>query len=820
MVELMEELKKIEEKWNKRWKELSLQKFKGESDKKKFYLLEMFAYPSGDLHMGHLRNYVIGDVLHRFLLMNGYDVLHPVGWDAFGLPAEGAAIKRGISPDKWTYNNIGISSSTLKKMGLLYDWDREVITCREDYYKWTQWIFLKMYENGLVYRKKSYVNWCPSCQTVLANEQVINNKCWRCSSEITKKELEQWYFKITSYAQKLLDGLEDLKDWPENIKTMQKNWIGRSEGLLIDFQVKGTDLKIKVFTTRPDTIYGVTFLAIAPEHDLIKILKFDDDKKEMILKYIEDSIKKSEIERSSTEKEKSGVWSGLYCINPVNGREVKLFICDYVLSGYGTGAVMGVPAHDQRDFEFAQKNGIEIIQVIKPKDYEWDFSKGAYVEDGITLNSEQFSNMESSLMKEKITDFIEEKGYGKRSVTYRLRDWLISRQRYWGAPIPMIHCERCGIVPVPEKDLPVRLPDSSEIDFTPKGKSPLESHKSFMNVKCPICGNDALRDPDTMDTFVDSSWYQLRYADPKNDEKIFEKELVDKFLPVDMYIGGAEHANGHLIYFRFITKVLKDLGYLSFDEPALALFNQGMIMDKNGNVMSKSAGNAVPVGPFVDRYGTDVARGTELFIGPAGKDALWSEDGVIGISRFLERLKNFAFKYNKNIVKDYTPQNDIEKMIFVKLNKTIKQVGDDIRNFSHNTALASMMELLNLLYKEEKNLSFEFLNFIIYKYTQIISPFIPHLAEEIYEGFNEKDSIFLTTWPEYDKNFLMEDNVTIVVQIDGKIRDRLVVQRDTDKEEIFKSVILNETVKKYLKDKEIEKYVYVPNRLINLILKK
>ncbi|MEJ5307264.1 MAG: leucine--tRNA ligase [candidate division WOR-3 bacterium] len=814
------DLKSIQEKWNRRWKELSLEKFKNDPNKKKYYLLEMFAYPSGDLHMGHLRNYVIGDVLYRYRIMNGYDVLHPVGWDAFGLPAEGAAIKRGVAPDKWTYNNIAVSSSTLKKMGLLYDWDREVITCREDYYKWTQWIFIKLYENGLAYRKRSYVNWCPSCQTVLANEQVEQNRCWRCGSEITKKELEQWYFKITSYAQRLLDGLELLKGWPENIKTMQKNWIGRSDGVTIEFRIKNTDKSIKVFTTRPDTIFGVTFLAVAPENEILKELEFDSQKKEEIERYIEQSIKKSEIERSSTEKEKDGVYTGYKCINPLNNREVKLFVCDYVLSGYGTGAVMGVPAHDQRDFEFAKKYGIEIVQVIRPKDSTWDFSNGAFVDEGITINSGEFSDMDSSVMKEKVTDFIEEKGFGKRSVNYRLRDWLISRQRYWGAPIPMIHCKNCGIVPVPEKDLPVLLPDSSEVDFTPKGESPLGSHKGFMNVKCPKCGNNALRDPDTMDTFVDSSWYQLRYADPKNDKKIFEKELVDKFLPVDMYIGGAEHANGHLIYFRFITKVLKDLGYLSFEEPALALFNQGMIMDKNGKVMSKSAGNAVPVGPFVDKYGSDLARGTELFIGPAGKDALWSEDGITGISRFLDRFDKFASKYNKILIKEYVPKNEIEKKVYVKLNRTIKQVGEDIENFNHNTAIASLMELLNLLYKEEQNLSFEFLNFVIYKYTQIISPFIPHLSEEIYQGFNEKDSIFLTQWPEFDKNNLEDEKITVVIQINGKVRERIEIEKDSTSDEVLKEALSNPAVQKYLQDGHLEKHFYVPNRLINLIVKK
>ncbi|MGE3063700.1 MAG: leucine--tRNA ligase [bacterium] len=810
--------KYIEEKWNSRWIDLGLHKYKGNREKK-FYLLEMFAYPSGDLHMGHLRNYVIGDVLCRYKLMKGFDVMHPVGWDAFGLPAEGAAIKRKVAPDEWTFGNIKVSSSTLKKMGLLYDWDREVVTCREDYYKWTQWLFIQMFKNNLAYRKKANVNWCPECQTVLANEQVENGECWRCHSVVEKKELEQWFFKITDYAQRLLDDIDTLKDWPENIKTMQRNWIGRSEGVVIDFAIENSNEKVSVFTTRPDTIFGVTFMALAPENPIIKTLKVNDSIRAEIEKYIHTSVNKTEIERQSTEKEKDGVYTGVNAINPLNNSKVKIFIADYVLASYGTGAVMGVPSHDTRDFAFSKKYGIDLVEVIHPKDREWDFSNGAFTEDGVMVNSGEFNGIDSTEAMKMISNKIESGKMGHKTIQFRLRDWLVSRQRYWGAPIPMIHCDECGIVPVPDEDLPVLLPPSNEVDFTPRGESPLSSHKNFMSVKCPKCGKDAKRDKDTMDTFVDSSWYQLRYTDARNDKRIFDKDKADALLPVDMYIGGAEHANGHLIYFRFITKVLNDLKLINANEPAKALFNQGMIMDLKGQIMSKSAGNAVPVGPFIDKYGCDIARGTELFIGPAGRDAVWSEDGITGITRFVERFERFCSSHIPRGAKDTLPATDTEKTIYIKLNKTIRQVERDIEEFSHNTAIAALMELLNLLYKHEKELDETFTQMTVERMLRITAPFMPHLCEELYEPCGKKKSIFLEAWPSFDKNFLEDENITLVIQINGKVRSRVEVPFNASEEEAFSAAMNEDAVKKYIGSSSVIKRIFVKGKLLNILIK-
>lgn len=804
--------------WNKRWFDLGLNKYKGGKGRK-FYLLEMFAYPSGDLHMGHLRNYVIGDVLCRYKLMNGFDVMHPVGWDAFGLPAEEAAIKRGIAPDSWTMENIGVSSSTLKKMGLLYDWDREVVTCRSDYYKFTQWLFIQMYKNNLAYRKKAYVNWCPKCQTVLANEQTEGGVCWRCKSEIEKKELEQWFFRITDYAQKLLDGIDKLEGWPENVRTMQRNWIGRSEGLNITFKIENSSDSIEVFTTRPDTLYGVTFAAVAPESDIASKLTIPEPHRNDVEEYIRKSILKTEIERTSTEKEKDGVFTGLYAVNPANGGRVKIFIADYVLGSYGSGAVMGVPAHDTRDFAFAKKYDIDIMPVIKPAEGDWDFSKGAFTDEGVLIESGKFSGMKSENAVDGISDFIESSNAGSRTVNFRIRDWLVSRQRYWGAPIPMIHCSKCGTVPVPDGQLPVLLPESSEVDFTPKGVSPLASHSEFMNVKCPICGGDAKRDADTMDTFVDSSWYQLRYTDARNENEIFDRKKADELLPVDMYIGGVEHANGHLIYFRFITKVLKDLGYIDADEPASALFNQGMIMDASGQIMSKSKGNAVPVGPFIDKYGCDIARGTELFIGPAGKDAIWSEDGITGMTRFIERFEKFCMTHARSGMTDAHPDSAAERTLFVKLNRTVKQIGEDIESFNHNTALAALMELMNLLYKHEKEMSEQFASGVVYTTLQIASPFLPHLCEELFAVYSSADSVFLTEWPKYSDEYLKDDNITVAVQINGKMRGRVEVQLTSSEDDVYNAALNDKNVSKYLEGMDVLKRIYVKEKLLNIVVK-
>lgn len=808
----------VQEKWNNKWKELNLSQFKGDKEHK-YYLLEMFAYPSGDLHMGHLRNYVLGDVIHRYRLMNKYDVIHPVGWDAFGLPAEEAAIKRGIAPDEWTMENIAVSSSTLKRMGLLYDWNRESITCSSEYYKWTQWLFLKLYEKGLAYRKKAYVNWCPSCNTVLANEQVEQGNCWRCKSPVEKREKEQWFVKITDYVEDLLNSIDKLDEWPENVKTMQRNWIGRSEGLTLRFPVEGSDSGIDIFTTRPDTLFGVTFMAIAPESDIIETLEIPDDRKNDVETYIKKSLLRTEIERTSQKDDKDGVFTGIYAINPLNNEKVEIWIADYVLASYGTGAVMAVPAHDSRDFQFASKYKLKVIPVIKPEDGEWNFKKDAYTEPGILTDSGQFSGMNSEQAIRAITDFVENGKIGERTINYRIRDWLVSRQRYWGAPIPMIHCEKCGIVPVKEESLPVLLPDSREVDFIPKGDSPLASSESFINTKCPVCGGQARRDPDTMDTFVDSSWYHMRYVDARNDNEIFSREKADVQLPIDMYIGGIEHANGHLIYFRFITKFLRDIGMHSVDEPAVRLINQGMIMDEYGNIMSKSKGNAVPVGPFIDEFGTDIARGTMLFIGPGYKDALWSEDGITGMARFIDRLVRICEKYSDSRYTDTHPVTDIEETVYVKLNQVIKQVGEDIEGFEHNTAIAAIMELINMLYVNEESIKPEFISSVLYNVLKMTAVFIPHTGEELFEKYNKAESVFLTDWPTYMEDHLRESTITIVVQVNGKVRARLNVRTDADEDTVFNIALKDENVLRHTDGKEIVKRVFIRNKLLSLVVK-
>lgn len=812
----MKDHRHVEEKWNRVWQNLNLQKYKNNGNSK-YYLLEMFAYPSGDLHMGHLRNYVIGDVLCRYKIMNGFDVMHPVGWDAFGLPAEEAAIKRGIAPDSWTMDNISVSSNTLKTAGLLYDWDREVTTCKPDYYKWTQWIFIQMFKKGLAYRKDAFVNWCPSCRTVLANEQVEQGKCWRCKSEVKKERKTQWFFKITDYAQRLLDDIESLNDWPENVKTMQRNWIGRSEGLNVHFNIENSGQSIEIFTTRPDTLFGVTFMAIAPESELIEKLEMKPEYAEKVNAYIEHALLKTEIERTQVG-EKDGVFTGVYAVNPVNGDKVQIWVADYVLASYGTGAVMAVPAHDTRDHAFAAKYGIPVKTVITP-DNDWDFSKEAFTEEGTMTNSGDFTGMRSSEAIIKISDYIEKMNSGSRTVHYRIRDWLVSRQRYWGAPIPMIHCEKCGVVPVPEEQLPVLLPDSNDVDYTPKGVSPLASSNAFINVKCPVCGGDAKRDPDTMDTFVDSSWYQLRYTDPKNDKKIFEKEAADRLLPIDMYIGGIEHANGHLIYFRFITKVLSDLGYVECNEPAAKLINQGMIMDEHSQIMSKSKGNAVPVGPFFERFGVDLARGTMLFIGPAYKDAVWSENGITGMQRYMDRLVRFSEKHTKKSMTECRPGNDDEKTVFIKLNQVIKSVSRDIELFEHNTAIASLMELLNMLYQEEDKLTEQFMSGVLYVFLKLNAVFLPHISEELFSLYEVSESVFLEEWPEFDENYLEEDTVTVVIQINGKLRSKAEVSQDADENTVMELAKKDETVLKHIEGKTIVKSIYIKGKLLNIVVK-
>lgn len=799
----------IEKIAKEKWERLKIYKTP-ENPRKKFYLLEMFLYPSGDIHMGHCRNYIIGDLFWRYKKMNGYDILHPFGWDAFGLPAEQAAIKRGKSPKRWVYNNINTSKNTLKLLNISYDWDREILTAEPEYYKWNQWLFLKLYERGLAYRKKSYVNWCPSCKTVLANEQVISGRCWRCDSVIIKKEMEQWYFKITEYAERLLQGIERLKDWPENIKIMQRNWIGKSIGTEIEFEIENGE-KLYVFTTRVDTLFGVTFISVAPEHTFAKNIT-----KKEVKEYIENALLMTEIDRQSIEREKTGVFSGFYAIHPLTGEKIPVFVADYVLSSYGTGVVMGVPAHDQRDFEFAKKYNLPIKVVISPDGSEYDPYKldRAYEEYGILINSSEFTGMDSKKAIQKLNERLKVLNKGREKITYKLRDWLVSRQRYWGTPIPIIHCPRCGIVPVPENELPVLLPPEEKVNFIPQGRSPLEDCKEFYNVKCPKCGQEAHRDPDTMDTFVDSSWYHLRYFDPKNDKEIFNKKEADKWFPIDLYIGGAEHATGHLIYFRFITKFLYDLGYLKDDEPAIKLFNQGMVCDEKGQVMSKSKGNTVSPIDMMNKIGLDATRIAVIFAAPPEKDILWSTKDLAGSERFLKRIYNHFLPY----ISKKNPKPDKNDILYKKIERTKKFITEHIENFWFNTAVAGLMEMLNEItgYENKGNDTYIY---VIQEYTKILSPFAPHISEYFYSLFGEKESVFFEEWPKYDEDALFDENVFIIVQINGRLRGKLKVNKGSSEYDVFDIAIKDENIKKYIDGKEIVKRIFIKDKILNIVVR-
>ena len=805
----------VEKKWQNYWQKKKVFAT-NENPQKKFYNLEMFAYPSGDIHMGHCKNYVIGDVYARFKMRRGYDVLHPFGWDAFGLPAENRAIEAGIHPEKSTMDNIRISDESLKSLGISYDWNREIISCLPDYYKWTQWMFLLLYKRGLAYKKEAYVNWCPGCQTVLANEQVIDDKCYRCEATIEKRKLKQWFLKITEYAERLLEGLDRLKGWQENVKIIQRNWIGKSEGCDILFKVMEKDITFRVFTTRPDTIYGVTFMSIGPEHPMIEDLIAGNSNESAVRTYMKDATKRTEIER--IEKEKDGVFTGCHIINPVNGEQIPIFVADYVLLEYGSGVVMGVPAHDERDFQFAKKYDLPIRIVINPSESELELSSmtHAYEEPGIMVNSEQFSGMESNKGIAAVTNFLAEKKLGGPSVNYRLKDWLISRQRYWGAPIPIIHCDKCGVVPVPENELPVLLP--KEIDnYLPKGKSPLEAVDSFINIKCPTCGSAAKRDPDTMDTFVCSSWYFLRYLDSKNDKEFCSKKNADTWLPIDQYIGGtSEHATGHLIYFRFFTKVLYDAGYISVDEPATNLFNLGMIM-KDGKKMSSSKGNAVPVGQFVQKYGADVARLTIVFAAPPEREMEWSNEGVIGAERFINRIHRLVTENKLSVIRNKpTSFSKDEENLFIKINQTIAKVTNDLESFKFNTAIAALWELLNELYSCNKRSTV--FGYGIYAFIHLLSPFAPHFADELWSTIEGKDSLEEQEWIGYDKNYLNNTVTTVVIQINGKVRSHIEIEGGATEDSVKELAFKDEKIQRHLQDKKVKKIIYVPGKILNIVV--
>jgi leucyl-tRNA synthetase len=824
----------IETKWQKEWEKNPPYKAVDFDEKEKKYVLVMFPYPSGPLHMGHVRNYSIGDLIARFYRMKGYNVLHPIGYDAFGLPAENAAIERGANPKEWTVSNINIMREQLKRLGISYDWDREIITCLPDYYKWGQWIFLKFYERGLAYKKKSPVNWCPGCETVLANEQVINGRCWRCDSEVTKKNLEQWFFKITDYAERLLNDLDLLKGWPEKVRVMQRNWIGRSEGAKVVFKIKETGEEIPVFTTRPDTLFGVTFFVLAPEHPLAEELAKKAGKKPELEKLLEEKQKLSYAELEEGRFEKKGFDTRFHVVNPVNGKEVPIWVANYVLAEYGTGAVMGVPAHDQRDFEFAVKYGLPIITVIAPFEHEhgpenFDVLKlgQAYEGQGVMINSGPFSGLNNNEGKEKIVSYLQEKGLGEKTVSYRLRDWLISRQRYWGNPIPIVYCEKCGTVPVPEDELPVLLPEPEKVDFNVKGVSPLASVQEFVNTNCPNCGGPAKRETDTMDTFTCSSWYFLRYTSPQLADRAWDTQLANYWMPVDQYIGGIEHAVLHLLYSRFFMKVFYDMGLVRDVEPFTNLLTQGMIT-KDGAKMSKSKGNVVSPEDMIQKYGADATRLFILFAAPPEKDLEWSDWGVQGAYRFVKKLYELAYKVSSwakiNTVDLYdTPDSLAEKdrKMLTLLHKTIKKVTEDIeREFAFNTAISFLMELINEFEDylkagdPDKRVAAE----VMKNVALMMAPITPHLAEEIWQLLGGIESVHMQKWPETRQEFLVEKEVVVVVQVNGKTRERLVVDRGTDKETVLKLALASERISKAIANKEIKKVIFVPDKILNIVV--
>lgn len=864
----------LEPKWQKYWEQIGLMKATEGKGGKKAYILVMFPYPSGDLHMGHLKNYTMGDALARFRVQQGYSVLHPFGWDAFGLPAENAALKFGVSPADWTFANIKQSKESLALMGIQYDWSREVTTCTPDYYKWNQWIFLKMYERGLAYRKKSFVNWDPVEQSVLANEQVIDGRGWRSGALVEKRELEQWYLKITDYAERLLNDLDKLPRWPEKVKAMQRAWIGKSIGAEFDFPVKGHEAKIRVFSTRPDTIFGATFMVLAPEHELVPLIT-TPEQKAAVESYIAATRMKSEVERQMEDREKTGVFTGAYAINPANDKEIPVWIADYVLSGYGTGAIMAVPGQDERDWEFAEKFGLEIVRTVEPP-VGWQGK--AYTEDGPAINSGFLNGLYVEEAKKKIIAWMEEKGIGEGKVNYRLRDWLISRQRYWGTPIPMIHCESCGIVPVPYEQLPVELPTLRDVDdIRPKGKSPLAAHPEFYECTCPKCGGKARRDTDTMDTFIDSSWYFLRYADAQNLELPFDPEKANFWMPVDQYIGGVEHAILHLLYSRFFTKFLHDLGMVEAEEPFEGLFTQGMVQGwtdvgevevrgdiihfknperrakleipetltleearksgaelrthEDGTVhlwkaatMSKSLGNGVMVGPFVKEQGADIARITILFAAPPENEMIWTEEGVQGAWRYLNRVYRMVAEHRMELKAQgdlYEPSklDGAHKGLYQKLHQTIKKVTEDLEALRFNTAIAALMELLNTMsdYRKEQGITPVYRHAVLC-YLQMLAPFAPHLAEELWHEFHNS-SVFSAPWPQVDERALVAESFELVVQVSGKVRGKTTVGVGASEEEIKRLAREIPNVKQHLLGKEVVKEIYIPGKLLNIVVR-
>ena len=818
------EILKIEKKWQNYWRQNKTFSVEMDPDKKKFYCLEMFPYPSGRIHMGHVRNYTIADVIARFKTMQGFNVIHPIGYDAFGQPAENAAIKNNTDPSAWTRRCIEQMHDDFIKMGFSYDWDRELATCDADYYKWNQWIFLKMFEKGLAYKKASPVNWCPSCETTLANEEVIDNRCWRCKNEVEQKDLEQWYLKITEYSQQLLDDLAKLENWPSRVRAMQENWIGKSYGVEIYFKEKETGITIPVFTTRADTIFGATYVVLAPEHPLVEKLIQGKSQECDVREFQKKAQAMSKSLRMSGEQRKEGVFTGAYAINPVNNEAVPIWVADYVLMEYGTGAIMAVPTHDQRDFLFAKEHSLPmriVIQDSKRPDLTVEEMTEAYVDAGVLVNSSEFNGIFNEEAKKAIAEWMESKNIGKVSVHWRLRDWLISRQRYWGTPIPMIYCDHCGIVPVPEDQLPVKLPEN--IKITGQGGSPLAQCEEFISVDCPICGEKARRETDTMATFFDSSWYYLRYCDAHNNKEIFDMKKAAYWMPVDQYIGGIEHAILHLLYSRFFTKFLRDIGLLNIDEPFDRLLTQGMVL-KDGEVMSKSKGNIVDPGIVIDRYGADTLRLFILFAAPPEDQLEWNDSGIDGSWRFLNRVYQAVEKryVPTDAPVDVKKFDDDDRNLYREMHSCIKKVTDDFsKDLKINTAISQIMILMNRVEKFQNGkspLKQALMNEALKTAALLLSPIAPHLCEELWQKMDQQDTISHASWPLHREEALVQSEVQMVVQINGKVRSKISVPCDTDDDQLKALALQDEKVVEHLGGKSIRKFIVVPNRLISIVI--
>ena len=818
------DFKAIEGKWQQLWQQEKTNKVDEDQNNKKYYVLEMFPYPSGRIHMGHVRNYSIGDVIARYKRMQGYNVLHPMGWDAFGLPAENAALKRGIHPASWTYDNIAYMREQLKAMGLSYDWDRELATCRPEYYRWEQFIFLKLLEQGLVYRKETTVNWCDDCATVLAREQVIDGCCWRCDQQVLPKTMYGWFLKITDYADELLDGLDKLSGWPEKVRTMQRNWIGKSQGLACDFKVENSNDSITIFTTRPDTVFGVTFMSLAVEHPLVDTLISGTEQEEEVRSFIKETLIEKQRNALDEDQEKKGAFTGKYCVNPFNGEPVPIYVANFVLMEYGTGAVMAVPAHDQRDFEFAEKYKLPVKPVIQPEGtpLEVNTMEVAWEGDGTLTDSAEFTGLSSEQAKKAIIAHAHENKFGQQHITYRLRDWGISRQRYWGTPIPVIHCEKCGIVGVPEEQLPVTLPGTG----SSKGShTPLHQQPDFYKTTCPKCGQNAIRETDTMDTFVESSWYFARYTSPRKTDGPLSKKAAKYWLSVDQYIGGVEHAILHLLYARFFTKLLRDLGYLDVDEPFHNLLTQGMVI-KDGSKMSKSKGNVVDPNDLINQYGADTVRLFSLFAAPPERDLEWNAQGVEGASRFLNRVYRLV---NSNLGcfadKDQVALDQLDpknRQLYRKIHQTIQRVTTSIEtNFHFNTAISAVMELVNDISaavgkKEpvEKRVLCQSLETVLL----LLFPMTPHFCEELWQTTNHGTALATESWPTYDQDALKEDELTIVIQVNGKVRNRLQVSTDISDDALKELALADNRVSKFMDGKKPKKVIVVKRKLVNIVV--